>query len=540
MPVILPNQRRIAMLQKSLEEDPVVHLKPEDLGKGIGPAKGLELTEDSLRKQVTLALEAAGPRLAPLEQQLMTDKEKLNRINADLVLLRGSRGEDAIKELRTLQKAPNLAHSLNGFGPTDDHFQIENGFITIGRTKYVAPTDKIACTQATFRAVVAAYWDRLGADFSTNVKLHDAFDKWLINTRDKSGAIGAVADLQLGYALKDFQDIRRGDLVQFYWPDPAQPEAGHSGQVTRVDRDASGNIANIQILSATNEKGILPAIKLTDVRNLSKYRENGLGHDDKFPGYRMFAARLYEAPPTDQTYNYDRSLQFQADQVDRRIQPVQQTIDLVQTLDRIVKDPRLSRISDGLPRRLMDELTGKEVPLTDLNSDLRELKALADNKTWSVFETKLKQGHLNAGRLENTSDIEGDVLRKLGGTEKSLEELRGLVDDSAARLTLLTADKSLWNLRDRNMVNEEYEGLRGTLRLAELMVKAETRQSIQGALETLHQAVAADPSLSINKRLQDVLDRIRAKVVPEEVELRLWIQQVLDNPYGNSQKPAIL
>lgn len=75
MPVILPNQRRIAMLQKSLEEDPVVHLKPEELGKGIGPAKGLELNENSLRKQVTLALEAAGPRLAPLEQQLMTERK---------------------------------------------------------------------------------------------------------------------------------------------------------------------------------------------------------------------------------------------------------------------------------------------------------------------------------------------------------------------------------------------------------------------------------------------------------------------------------
>src|SRR5271165_3486129 len=153
MPVILPNQRGIAMLQKSLEEDPAVHLKPEDLGKGIGPAKGLELSEDSLKKQVTLALEAAGPRLAPLDQQLIMDKEKLNRINGDLILLRGSRGEDAIKELRALEQTPNLAHSLNGFGPADDHFHIENGFITIGKTKYVAPTDKIACTQATFRAV---------------------------------------------------------------------------------------------------------------------------------------------------------------------------------------------------------------------------------------------------------------------------------------------------------------------------------------------------------------------------------------------------
>lgn len=534
------------MPEQRIEEVRVGHLeapKPLEFSPSIRPS------EDALQKRVGLALRDAGPLLAEREQQLAADTEKWNQINSDLVGLRGSRAEAAIQQLRELGKTPGLAHGPDGFGPSDGHFQIENGLITIGNLKYAAPTETIACTQAAFRAVAAAYWDwtglghgTLGSEFSINEKLRQAFDKWLVNTNDLSGAIGAANLLGFGYPLKNFQDIRRGDLIQFYWPDAANPNAGHLGLVTRVDRDASGNIASIQLLSATNEGGVRPPIKATVIRNLDKYSENGLGQDNKFPGYKMYAGRLYEKLPTTENYDYEMSLQRQADELGRNsIQPSLQALDRVRTLEHIVNDKHLSQMSEGLPRRLVDELTSKkEFSLRELQPELNQLQAFVKNKDiWSAFQARLKQGHLDSG---SRSELERDVLSKLfGGSAvtyierglnasqnlNSLEELRGIVEDSAARLALITAEKSLWNLGERIQAKDEYDGLRRNLALAELMVRAEERHNFQLALDALSQAVAANGTLVVNKRLQDLLDRIKAKSVPETSELAVWFRAIL-------------
>lgn len=491
---------------------------------------------NELQVMVTQALKAEGPEIKKLHERIKTANEKIGLIKKQIGLIQGTSAEMALQEMNGIQKRyRDLGYGYDGFGPPDDLFQLEKkegqwkDTYKIGDWHFKMDRNTIDCVGATFRAIVATHRELL--DQVNPQDLREVMIKWMA-----AKSIEAIESIKWGEKLTNFNDIQPGVLLQYDQPPtPTDPHPGHSALVTKVDRDNAGNIVNIHIVSATNENGILkPAIRDTTISKelLEKYRENGLEHDTKHPGYIMHAARLIDMTP-----EIKMKLQHQVDDLEASIRSVKQALEPIKAMELIVNDPRLSQISDSLQRNMMAELIGRlDEFKKNFSAALPKIKELVDQKTWDIFEKELEKLNLNVKNLKDTSLIEKDVISKLMRDKVivpvSLKDLDKLIEENAQKLSLLNSKRSVMNLLDRISIDEIDLSLKQTKSLAEIMVKTELSQNMITAYDNLRKMLINNPSLLKNIDLVGLLTIISKNEVKIEFEnftkedLSLWLKSI--------------
>jgi hypothetical protein len=278
--------------------------------------------------RITQMLKAIGTTLHMLELQATADKAALVEVNRQLDLLR-SPGLDAIERMKGLDRQTIVYKGDLGFevGPAESYprsLLLADGHVRVGDSGAFITSNEVNCSVATWVAVMAHRLPELERANFSPAGIQAALHQWLIAPGYERGSRGPIAVIEhfgLGREILDFQDIRKGDLLQTWGPGGLD----HSCIVTDVRRDpVTGRIVDIKTISANIPDGD-KAIK----------QDRSLASQHRFlnrePGYNMYVGRLLASSSESllgrglsapQLLEEDRKLQAHADRLERRIKAV--------------------------------------------------------------------------------------------------------------------------------------------------------------------------------------------------------------------------
>lgn len=527
-------------------------MSTDELGRAPVPHRDVPVEpRTSLNDRTLQRLEERQQELERNRAALRTEKEYLdaaiNELSKELRPLREP-GESSIAGMQAIGGLENVPYS-GGAGPA---FTIR-GDGTIERsasthslsfedgTKFPA-TAGIVCSPASFRAWQIGQGNQFeGLPFEQHPKMHQAYNRW--NTMDsaypgvdgnlRKGAVDVITWLGIGLEVPK-ESVQRGDLMQNWeWRKDKDGNGywgGHSGYVTGVERDATGHVTRITVLSATGLIDLDHAIK---PRTWSK--KEVARFFDGVDGRRIYFGRMYGGSGSlEQRAAKDRELQGTMDNLRSQREALERVLSAQEFRGSLVGEVLQNRLPSSLPPRATANLASTLADGVVSGPERERIEGYVGRIPEMIPDTQLREraakiigSELDRYRSQiGLHKLERQALRDLGRKEKSVKGFDWKLRQLHKQQRALDADRRLSNLEERRELKGEIARTQFLQSSAKLMIDASRVKDLRDTLETISHRLADQATFNGIDVIRGYLQKLSDEMLEEQRDLEVRFQLV--------------